>query len=326
MGRRGQQASRVDVAAINAAQPMINGYRGAANISGKAAAFARDVARDALFAAPQPVTESWVRGALSMSAGLAQWCIDTAQPLTRDHVLAQRTRQRFLFGTGSAAEKVSRRTYQSRLDRIGTALLAPPTYAVPNVVGLGAHVRAPLTPHQQADVWAWAQGMSPRYRRRRLLTILALTMGTGARRMDLFDLPAANITRDEHGVHVRFCNGAGPRTVTCRSDWEHVLWDLVEDLAPEQQVVGDRQTRPIDGDAFDQVVESAQKVSPPPVAFNVTHLRHSWIVHHLQVGTPLAVLLPAAHIAQAATLIKLLPHVTPPSPSEQWAALRRAAV
>lgn len=323
MAGRGQQATPEQVTALRNAQRAIDGYRGSADIGEQAAAFAREATRDALHAAPQPVTGSWVLGALSITAGLAQWCENIGQPMDRDHVLAQQTRHRYLFGGGATVLKISRSTYWSRLDVVATALLAPPARPRPSVTGLKAHINAPLSDNEQIDLWAWARGMHPPYRRHRLMTVMALTLGAGARPKDLMDLPVANITRDEHGIHVGYQTADSPRLVTCRADWEDRLWEQVVNLDPQVQTVGYRQPEPIDSDALDHMVWSARNVSPPPVHFTMRNLRHSWLVYHLHAGTPLAVLLPASDIVEAITLVKLLKYVPAPSAEERTIALRQ---
>ena len=81
---------------------------------------------DALVVAPQPVTAGWVHTSLMTVGGLVRWAQTMAEPLEREHLLSQRTRNRFLnLGTTDLTD-TSRRNYRCRLDLIATGLSAGP--------------------------------------------------------------------------------------------------------------------------------------------------------------------------------------------------------
>ena len=88
--------------------------------------FVQSIVIDALIAAPQPVTEGWVHTSLMVIGGLVRWALFNAEPITRENLLSDRTRNRFLnLGTKGLLE-TSQRNYRCRLDIIATALSGTP--------------------------------------------------------------------------------------------------------------------------------------------------------------------------------------------------------
>ena len=77
---------------------------------------------DALAIAPQPVTRGWVSTSLAAVGTLVRWAQTMAEPLEREHLLSQGTRNRFLnLGTTDLVD-TSRRNLRCRLDLIATGL------------------------------------------------------------------------------------------------------------------------------------------------------------------------------------------------------------
>lgn len=312
--------------AIEIAMRRINGFTGGPLVSPEGAAFARDVVRDALPCAPQPLSKDWVSFALSTSAGLGTWVHRQGEPLIREHVFAERTRRRWLHGRGGATH-LSRRTrdvYESRLDKMATILLASPrrpksTDTPPNPRG---EPLMPLTRQQEADLWVWSAGLRPATVRKRVQAILACCLGCGAHRRDLSPIRAEDITRDQYAVRLslpelapsgRQKEAVPPRTVICRAEWEDRLWSLAQACPRGHYLIAPwRDTEP-SLHSMDATVRNAinDLASPPPVNFSAEVLRNTWLVRHLSEGTPLPVLLARAGLVTLVHVEKLLVHCDP---------------
>ena len=277
--------------------------------------FTRAAVRDALFIAPQPVTDAWVRSTLAIVNRVALWIRDSGQPLTNAHVFHPETLQRWLYvGPGVDLSEGTLPTYRSRLGIVAQALIDPPEHLVDRV-SLGT--RDVTLPHGSANevaLWAWSRGLRPLTRQQRVQGILALGLGVGARRSDMAETRGCDVVRDAAGVHVTLrpdpSSGFRTRTVTCLEAWEDRLWDIAQRTDPNRPLVSPW-ARHVNLDSFDETVRKAPTLGAPS-GISPTRLRNTWLVHHLAAGTPLAILMAAADISTANTLLDLLDHGSSP--------------
>lgn len=289
--------------------------------------FTRSTVRDALFIAPQPVTDAWVRSSLAIVNRVAVSVRDSGQPLTREHVFHPETLHRWLHaGPGVGMHEGTLPTYRSRLGVIAQALINPPEHLVDRV-SLGTRDATP--PHGSDDevaLWAWSRGLRPLTRRQRVQGILALGLGVGARRSDMAETRGRDVVRDAAGVHVtlRPASSAGfrTRTVTCREAWEDRLWHIAQATGPDSPLVAPWAQR-VNLDSFDETVREAPSLGAPS-GIAPARLRNTWLVHHLAAGTPLAILMAAADVSTLKTLNDLLDHVPAASIEQVQATLRQA--
>ena len=298
----------------------INRYRGA-GYSDAVVLYTQAAARDCLWKATLPLPAAWPNFTLSTIGALADWCETTGLPLERNVVFHRRTINRFL--STAPITKRSQASYRSRLDTIAVALLAAPVYRGgydrPTLGKPETYV--PFSLEHETDLWAWVCGIQPAPRRRLLQAGFLLAVGCGARVTDFNNLYRRDLAATELGVEVTFppfymtghADRPRPaRTVTCRARWESELADLFNDVDPDDLLlsVGTSRTTRLD-DAFHAAKKNSVAKTPPPFDFTLARLRTTWIGRHLEAGTPLQLLLPAAGLTGFERLERIYPLITP---------------
>jgi len=309
----GAQPAAPVLAALAAASLLVDGYggpnprgRGGPGPSAAGLDLVRAIVRDSLHAAPQPVRPDWVRYSLAVVAGLVASAEADAVPLERARVLSERARARHLHHRGARLAEATRGTYRSRLDLVAAAVLDAPDPRAGRPGLAGAPVTAPGAPAEEADLLAWAAAERPASRRRRLLAVLALGLGCGARTAELAAANGHDVTVDADGLHVMLRDTAGvARSVTCRSAWEDVLARAVPADPARLLIAPDRESLALA--SLSSFLTRSTAGAPVPVT--PTGLRNTWLVRHLEAGTPLPVLLAAAGLEGTGRLHALLPFV-----------------
>lgn len=95
----------------------------------------------------------------------------------------------------------------------------------------------------------------------------------------------------------------GSRSVTCRAVWEDVLRRAVPRDPANLVITPDRPVLELASlSSF-----LARSTAGAPVGVSPARLRNTWLVRHLEAGTPLSVLLPAAGLEGMTSLDELLP-------------------
>lgn len=311
-------ATAEQMAAFVAAHGRITRFRGS-RLTQDGAAFVRAAVRDALYAAPQPVTMHWVRYSLVVMSSLVAMVEQADQPVTRQHVFSERTRQRFIHAACADLVDMAQAGYRSRLDVISDALRRAPQHLTMDRPGISANdVLAPYTEANEIGLIAWAAGTRPATRRDRLRAVIALGAGCGERRRDMCITRGSDVTRDRDGVHVQI-GGTLPRTVTCLDAYEDILWGCAQAAGNGLLIAPDKTW--LDEDALSNTLATANE-QRPPVPVVIKRLRNTWLAHHLVGGTPLTALMPAAGLSTLAHLQDLLPHL--PAPARPAASLRKA--
>lgn len=277
---------------------------------------------DALVVAPQPVTDAWVHTSLMAVGGFVRWAQTVAEPLTREHLMSQRTRNRFLnLGTTTLLD-TSRRNYRCRLDLIATGLSAgavAPTVTRPLQEGEAVD---PHTDVEVATLWVWALGLRPATRRDRVVGVLILALGCGLRASELTKVTSESVTFDENGVHVAVVTDRGVRVVTCDRVWEDRLRDLVANTEPGHPLTSPWRGDHVTARGLQSAVAVAQRTHPPIALFSARSLRNTWLVQRLTEGTPVPTLLDAAGVESIEALKAFLVYVPAATPGARAASLR----
>lgn len=277
---------------------------------------------DALVVAPQPVSPGWVHTSLMTVGGLVRWAQAMAEPLTREHLLSQRTRNRFLnLGTTDLMD-TSRRNYRCRLDLIANGLSADPI--APTVTAPLRHGEAvePHTPTEVATLWVWAHGLRPMTRRQRVIAVLTLGCGCGLRAKEMTKITPESVTVDADGVHVTVVTDRGTRVVTCDRAWEDRLRDLVANTEPGHPLTSPWRAVDPTARGLQGSLATAQNAHPPVVWFSPRSLRNTWLVARLTEGTPVPTLMDAAGVECIEALRGFLVFVPAATPQARAAALR----
>ena len=277
---------------------------------------------DSLVIAPQPVTHGWVHTTLMTVGGLVRWAQTVGEPLDREHLLSQQTRNRFLnLGTTDLGDN-SRRNYRCRLDLIATGLTTGPM--APTATRPLQHGEAidPHTDTEVATLWVWAQGLRPATRRDRILAVLALGLGCGLRASEQVRPTPESVTIDAHGVHVTVQGSHGTRVVTCDRVWENRLLEIVANTEPGHCLTSPWRPVPATARGLQNALASAQHLNPTLAWFSARSLRNTWLVNRLTEGVPVPTLMEAAGLESVEALKAYLVYVPAQTPADRAAALR----
>jgi integrase len=196
--------------------------------------------------------------------------------------------------------KAGRNTMRSRLRRMADVLLGDerePDRERP--MGNSDTVR----PYSQAEIaalYSWATGQPDGERYSSAMTLLALGLGAGLTGSEIARLKIGDIQVDDKGVIVHVA-GTRPRDVPVLREWEGMLLERVTGRDAGSWAF--REGR--EGENRNLVTDFAAR-SRGEVGLQARRMRATWIVHHLDAGTPLAALLVAAGFQSAEPLGKFV--------------------
>lgn len=156
----------------------------------------------------------------------------------------------------------------------------------------------------------------------RLQALLVLGLGAGVTGVEYYSSTARDVWTDERGVTLLRVHGRRPRIVVVFDDW-------AEELHAVAARVGDGHLL---GGTLPKAEASRLWHIMGVIHFpdwtgrlELERLRSTWLVRHLDQGTPLRALLPAAGLTTTAACTDLLPYVRVPDADEaaDWLAGRR---
>ena len=312
--------------ALQKAKQMVDGYKAHPALQPEPLLFTQQTVLDCMALAPTPVGYSWMRITLSTIAGLARWAHSTGQPLTREHLLSEETRYRYVEWAAKDKEwsEGSKNVMWVRLELIGDFLLGvnrPRELRKPTITEEAP--REPLTPEEQADLWVWAKTLSVKKRVQRMTGMMALGLGCGLTAGEIVRARPEAVTIDADGaVHITITSAKSTRTVTCLSHWESRLADIVRGVEPGHLLIAPWRTDANPDTAAHNESLRRSMAKNPPAVFNATRLRNTWLCWHLVNGTPLKELMESADMLEANHLHNLLP-LLPETDSDRTARLLR---
>ncbi|TFD04855.1 hypothetical protein E3T25_04910 [Cryobacterium sandaracinum] len=238
---------------------------------------------------------------------LTLWAWQTAaMPLERNVIFAVRTIERFIaVGLTQYGSKASRNTLRSRLLRISAALLDPAAPPVLRPLG-GSDPSAPYTAREVVTLKSWAIAQSTAERRSNAEALLALGLGAGLAGREIVNLTIGDIRADDDGVLITV-RGERARVVPVLREWERALVERVgacQDEAwafREQHAGGNRNL------ITDFVSRAEGKIQ-----LQARRMHATWIVQHLEAGTPLVPLMRAAGLHSPEALDRFFKFVREP--------------
>lgn len=250
-------------------------------------------------------------------AGLTRWATEIAcYPLDIQAVFHRDTIAEYIERGCESMTAGSRATRRSMLLRVAEAVLSPEV----RVSRLQpVHKDAPSAPyseHEQQQLRSWAEGQTTPERRLDSRLILALGMGGGLASPDILAVRATDVTVDRLGVVVQVRG----RDVPILATWEQAIVDAAAVRDADSWLVGVQ--RGANSNWLNHyIAKSRPEGSLRP---KVARMRNTWIVHHLNSGTPLGPLVCAAGLETFRTIEKVLPFADQPSRDEVRRAMRRA--
>jgi len=272
----------------------------------------------------------WVRAAqpghrrralqlLHAATHLAAWARAEHIPVRADTALRDSTIERFcaLAENDGRFSKTTRATIRSHLRYLARAQAIPGNAPQPPELPR-ARVKAPYSDLEVAGYFALARAQSKEMRRSRLVALLCSGLGAGCGPADLRYLRGSDVrTCDDGAVEVEL-RGPRPRTVVVLDRYSEELAALAAAAGPQLLIGGVKpERRAVTGGVLSRV-EGGRDLAP----LESSRLRSTWLVHHLRAGTRIDVLMVAAGLRSANSLVDLLPLVGE-VPSEQVRSLLR---
>lgn len=279
-------------------------------------AFVRSAVTDAA-----PLTVYSERELLAAATPLTMWAWQSAGlPLELDVIFALHTIEWFIaVGLPHYCSDSGRNTLRSRLLRMSKALGVLPS-APPRLRPLGGS--DPSLPYSAREVtalksWAYAQA-TPR-RTVNAEALLALGLGAGLAGREIINLTMGDIHADEDGVIVTV-RGDRPRTVPVLREWELALRDMTVFAADGEAVFRDgRET------ANHNLITDFISRSEGKIHLQTRRMRATWLVQHLNAGTPLIPLMMAAGLKSTEALDRFLKFAREPDRLSYRTVLRDAS-
>lgn len=251
---------------------------------------------------------------------LTLWAWQTAaMPLERDVIFTVRTIERFTaVGLAHYGSKAGRNTLRSRLLRISEALLGAPV-APPSLRPLGgSDPSAPYTAREVVTLKSWAIAQTTAERRSNAEALLALGLGAGLAGREIVNLTVGDIQADDDGVLI-LIRGDRARSVPVLREWERALTERVNSRQAETWAFREQHAAANRNLITDFVSHSEGKIR-----LQARRMHATWIVQHLEAGTPLVPLLHAAGLHSPEALDRFLKFVREPEPQYCRNVLRDA--
>jgi integrase len=275
---------------------------------------------------------------LTVTTQFVNWCVASDLKLSRDElfiepVIAEFTRNGIerlpkaetdVAGTLPELSDASKGNARAMLRRVAEVLV--PTEHIP-VRLAAADPRTPYLSNREIDRlrrWAAIQDDEDRLDAELLL---ALGLGTGLTAGEIGALRYEDVTVDAHGVRVRVSSGKG-RVVPVLAEWEDVIVRAVAARAPGQfMFVADRAGTPKNL-YWNFIDHSKQKAGPRPprrkdgtgprptpgknsLGPNSQRGRATWLLHHLEAGTRVDVLMAMAGLQALDGLSRYVQYMRP---------------
>jgi integrase len=226
------------------------------------------------------------------SSRLVLWAWQSAGlPLEREVIFDRSVIGRFIAVGLSEYTEAGRGNRRSQLLRMSEALLDARTAPRRLAPMAASDPTAPYLAHELAALRSWADRQSTEERRRNARVLLALGLGGGLSAGEIGETRVGQIHVDSEGVLLRV-GGDRARTVPVLRDWEDALSARRAELSADRYAFRPNHTANYPNLISNFVAYSGvQEVKPVS-----QRMRSTWIVHHLQVGTPVVPLLRAAGV------------------------------
>ena len=271
--------------------------------------------------AAEPHVAYEARQLLSDVAAHVHWCRTVAGlPQTVEAVFAKQTVEEYIAHGCPNLADVSRGNRRSALRRVAEVLLPDVWETARTVPYTASRAPAPYSTAEVAAFRSWANSRPTATQRADAFALIALGIGCGLSPEDINPLRAEQVTITADGVLVTV-SGRRARTVVCRRGFESELLEAVDGIESDQFVF--RRNRPDSRAGSNYLSHFVDRHTPVgQLRFNGQRARVTWLVHHLNVGTPLAVLLAAAGIKKVDGLDRYLPYLNAPTSADTHRLLR----
>jgi len=249
-----------------------------------------------------PNTVYGVKALLSTLAHFARWCTETAGlELDRAVVFDRYVIEEFIVKGCPGLNPASRGNRRSQLLRMAEALLGPDRVPGPLNPLRASDPMRPYTAAEITSLRSWASGQGTAGRRRDAWTLLALGVGAGLAAEDMRFLTAEMVHHDAQGVVIDV-PGRRRRKVPVIDAWGKPVLEAARAIEPGRPLF-----RPDRGSGnknfVGQFIHASNGAGLKP---SIQRLRVTWIVRHLDAGTPVVPFLDAAGVERLGALTRYL--------------------
>lgn len=272
-------------------------------------AFVRDAVA---VAAPQTAYSAYLL--TTTASRYVMWCVKAkGWPLNPKVIWAVRNIDHYTVTANRGVTEATRGNYKGQLMRISEVLLPeqhPRTTPINKGRGPGAYSPAEMETYRN-----WPSLQLTQLKHDRAMLMMVLCAGAGIRPREMARLHHEHVTVDELGIIISV-PGDDARDVPLLAEWEPWMTVLLKRLPTDERLWGPQTRGGIDNltSAFTE-----RSNGRPPRA---DRLRYTWLVHHLNLGTPLKELTRAAGIEKWQHLHRLLEDVSDRSDTEYRRLLR----
>ncbi|MFP5255751.1 MAG: hypothetical protein ACLGI8_07885 [Acidimicrobiia bacterium] len=244
-------------------------------------------------------------------AAFAAWAHDNGRAVTVQALMDFTVIDDYIReGTPSLNDK-SRDNRRSRLrklaEHVNPGVTAPPR---PPSTGY-VPIKAPYTATEEAAIVRLATTQPSSTMQRQLCAVVGLGLGAGLDSSDLRHLRVRDIDdRGDAGIIVAI-PGKRSRVVFVRRDFEHLVRASIAAQRPGALVIGVKGDR---RNVAGKIVEKATIIGDAP-KLEQSRLRSTWLLWLLQQPVPLPVVMRAAGLTTARTLVDLVAHIPETDPS-----------
>ena len=268
-----------------------------------------------------PVNEDEAARYISAVAWLTMWSVEPGGlPLDRAIIFSAANRRRFLERGYTSRGAESRVGISYLLERIASDLL---TFDPARPGVRATKPTEPFAPYSSTEIARFrSQTMtrSTALKRARWRALLTLGAGLALSASEIMSAQVPDV--EDNGDHLVMHVGGGQRSVVCLAAWESELRTLLND--PEVDTfLYPKIVRP-KNPAF-QAAQFIGIAANPGEGFKIERLRSTWIVAHVDAGTPLVPLMEALGVKSLSTLERLAPYFARPSDDEILTMFRLAA-
>lgn len=247
----------------------------------------------------EPLVAYTERELLTAVSRLVHFAWVNRVPLEDRAALSPRTVERFVQHHLAGYNRASRNTIRARLRRVSEALLGDA--AIGRFKALGkAEASRPYSDSDISLLRAWGRSMRTDELTSSAGALLALGLGTGLTGAEIIRQRIESVDFSECAVHVE---GENARTVPIQGDvWLDLLRSRHDVLAGSGWAFRAQQR----GGNINLITDFVSHTTPQ-IPLVTRRMRATWLVHHLNAGTPLRRLLRIAGLQSAEALDRVLP-------------------
>ncbi|WP_111720306.1 hypothetical protein [Homoserinimonas sp. OAct 916] len=252
-----------------------------------------------------PLTHAAAHHLLTPASAYVLWAWrDAGLPLDATVLLDRSTIEFYIRANPRGLTARTMRSYRARLLRISRVVL-PDTEPASAPAYDRESGTAPYSAAELDTLRNWALGQGTTLRRQKALLMLSLSAGAGLKSVEIAHLARRHITVDDDGILIAVHHNDSARLVPLLAIWEPWLLEALRGVDDDALVFGTTK-RTHSRCLLSGFVVTTDGDARPTNA----RLRATWLVTHLQAGTPIKDLLTAAGFLKFQNLAQYLPHLT----------------